>query len=145
MSTPQFESRGSVGLSAPAAPLVAILLCTKNGSRFLPEQLNSVASQTHTNWKIFASDDGSTDATLSTLLQFAELHAKRVLLRDGPRQGFTKNFLSLAADPTINADYFAYCDQDDVWHDEKLTRAVTWLQRIPNRDPSTLWYPSHNY
>jgi len=136
VSTPPLESRGSVGLSAPATPLVAILLCTKNGSRFLPEQLNSIASQTHTNWKIFASDDGSTDATLSTLLQFAELHTARVLLRDGPRQGFTKNFLSLAADPTISADYFAYCDQDDIWHDEKLTRAVTWLQRIPNEIPA---------
>jgi glycosyltransferase involved in cell wall biosynthesis len=134
VSTPPFVSQGIV-LGAQAAPLVAILLCTKNGSRFLPEQLNSIASQTHKNWQIFASDDGSTDSTLSVLLQFAESYAGRVFLRDGPRNGFSKNFLSLAADPTIKAEYFAYCDQDDIWHDEKLTRALTWLQRIPKGIP----------
>lgn len=42
-------------------PLVAILLCTYNGARFLAEQLDSLESQTHQNWIVFASDDGSTD------------------------------------------------------------------------------------
>jgi glycosyltransferase involved in cell wall biosynthesis len=136
VSNPQLNSPGSVVLGAQTAPLVAILLCTKNGSRFLSEQLKSIASQTHKNWQIFASDDGSTDATLSSLSEFADQHVERVFLRSGPRQGFTKNFLSLAADSTIDAEYFAYCDQDDVWHDEKLTRAVTWLQTIPQETPA---------
>jgi glycosyltransferase involved in cell wall biosynthesis len=111
-------------------------LCTKNGSPFLAEQLNSIDWQTHTNWQIFASDDGSTDGTINTLWRFAEFHAGRLHLREGPRQGFTKNFLSLAVDPAITADFFAYCDQDDVWHAEKLSRAITWLQRIPRDLPA---------
>ena len=70
-------------------------------------------------------------------MQFAESRVERVCLRDGPRNGITKNFLSLAADPTISAD-----DQDDIWHDKKLTRALTWLQRIPKAIPALRRMPS---
>ena len=52
------------------APIVAILLCTYNGARFLAEQLDSLESQTHQNWIIFASDDGSSDQTLEILQQY---------------------------------------------------------------------------
>ncbi len=49
------------------AAQVAILMCTKNGAAFLDEQLNSIADQTHANWILFVSDDGSTDETRNIL------------------------------------------------------------------------------
>jgi hypothetical protein len=48
-------------------PLVAVLMGTHNGARFLPEQLNSLQAQTHQNWVLIASDDGSTDDTVRIL------------------------------------------------------------------------------
>jgi glycosyltransferase involved in cell wall biosynthesis len=48
-------------------PYVAILMCTFNGERFLKEQLDSFATQTHQNWTLWVSDDGSTDQTLEIL------------------------------------------------------------------------------
>lgn len=106
---------------------VAILMCTKNGAAFLDEQLNSIAGQTHTNWILFVSDDGSTDNTIEILGHFAEEHPQKVIVRKGPSKGVTANFLSLAVDPTIDADYFAFSDQDDVWYPDKLQRALDWL------------------
>ena len=50
--------------------LVAILLCTFNGEKFLSEQLDSLQSQTYQNWVVIASDDGSTDNTLKILQQY---------------------------------------------------------------------------
>jgi glycosyltransferase involved in cell wall biosynthesis len=51
------------------APSIAILLCTYNGARFLPAQLASFAQQTFTNWRLYASDDGSIDETVAILVR----------------------------------------------------------------------------
>lgn len=107
------------------APLVAILLCTYNGARFLAEQLDSLTAQTHKNWVVIASDDGSTDQTLEILQQYqSKWPSGKLTIRSGPQKGFCQNFLSLACDPNIRADYYAFCDQDDVWLPEKLKVAL---------------------
>ena len=46
-----------------ATSQVAILLSTYNGQDYLAEQLDSYMEQTHRNWVVWASDDGSTDQT----------------------------------------------------------------------------------
>ncbi|MBT8562128.1 glycosyltransferase family 2 protein [Polynucleobacter paneuropaeus] len=108
------------------APLVAILLCTYNGAWFLAEQLDSLESQTHQNWVVFASDDGSTDQTLEILQQYqAKWPSGKLAIRSGPQKGFCQNFLSLACDSEIKADYYAFCDQDDVWLPTKLEAALS--------------------
>lgn len=108
---------------------VVILMCTHNGARFLAQQLDSIAAQTYPHWRMVVSDDGSTDGTIALLRAFAErpISKGRIDVRNGPKQGATANFLSLATDAGIESEYFAYCDQDDIWFREKLERAVTWL------------------
>ena len=116
---------------------LAILLCTFNGARFLPAQLSSLANQTFTNWRLFVSDDGSSDETLAIVAQYKDrLGVASVAIRSGPQQGFVRNFLSLACDTSIACDYFAYCDQDDVWEPQKLARAAAWLDTRPRHVPA---------
>jgi glycosyltransferase involved in cell wall biosynthesis len=116
---------------------VAILLCTYNGTQFLPQQLASYEAQDFTDWRLFASDDGSQDATLSLLETFQEKHgAERVQIRRGPRRGFVANFLSLICDASIAGRYFALSDQDDVWQPDKLSRAVASLSAAPAEEPT---------
>jgi glycosyltransferase involved in cell wall biosynthesis len=114
-----------------AAARVAILMCTKDGAGFIDDQLKSIANQTHENWVLIVSDDGSNDRTLAKLQNFAEAHQKKLTIRNGPGKGVCANFLSLTNDPTIAADYFAFSDQDDVWHADKLRRALAWLASVP--------------
>jgi glycosyltransferase involved in cell wall biosynthesis len=119
----------------PAGP-IAILLCTYNGARFLPLQLKSYEAQDFADWRLYASDDGSQDATLELLAEFQNKHgASRVQIRQGPRQGFVANFLSLICDPAISADYYAPSDQDDVWAPDKLSRARQHLDAAPSNRP----------
>lgn len=127
----------SGGESRPkAAGPVAILLCTYNGARFLPLQLKSYEAQDFADWRLYASDDGSQDATLGLLADFQKKHgAARVQIRQGPRLGFVANFLSLICDPAIAADYYALSDQDDVWDAHKLSRARDWLAAVPEDRP----------
>jgi glycosyltransferase involved in cell wall biosynthesis len=115
----------NTNLSPNPSPLVAILLCTYNGARFLAEQLDSLQAQNHQNWVVIASDDGSTDQTLEVLKQYqTKWPAGKLTIRSGPQKGFCQNFLSLACDPQIKADYYAFCDQDDVWLPGKLGAAL---------------------
>jgi glycosyltransferase involved in cell wall biosynthesis len=114
-----------------AGARVAILMCTKDGAAFIDDQLKSIAGQTHENWILIVSDDGSKDETIAKLEKFAELHRPKITIRPGPRKGVCANFLSLANDPTIDADYFAFSDQDDVWQADKLRRALAWLASVP--------------
>jgi hypothetical protein len=61
------SSLSTFGTRAPPpsviGPGVTILLCTLNGERFLPEQLASIEKQTFKNWRLIASEDGSSDRT----------------------------------------------------------------------------------
>jgi glycosyltransferase involved in cell wall biosynthesis len=120
-----------------ASPHVAILLGTYNGEKYLAEQLDSYARQTHGNWKVWASDDGSSDGTPSLLRDYQRLWgAEKLAILDGPAGGCTRNFLSLATNPAILGDYYAFSDQDDIWEPDKLQRAVTWLQTQPRDTPA---------
>jgi glycosyltransferase involved in cell wall biosynthesis len=114
---------------------VAILMCSKNGAAFINAQLKSIAEQTHENWILIISDDGSSDDTVARLKRFAEDHPQKVGIRKGPGNGVCANFLSLANDPSIDADYFAFSDQDDVWYPDKLRRAVACLTRLLSNVP----------
>jgi glycosyltransferase involved in cell wall biosynthesis len=118
-------------------PLVAVLLCTYNGERFLAEQLESIERQTHTNWTLTVSDDGSTDATYALLDACkSRLGEARCVIEHGPAKGFSANFLSLTCRANIQADFYAWSDQDDVWYDNKLQRAIEFLKRMPVHVPA---------
>ena len=118
-------------------PKVAVLMCTMQGQRFLAEQLNSIATQSHPHWEIWASDDGSDDHT-HAILEYYQAHwgRERISIHAGPAEGSTANFLSLSCRADIDADYFAYADQDDVWEADKLERAVQWLETVPRHVPA---------
>lgn len=111
---------------------VAILLSTFNGVAYLREQLDSLIAQTCQEWVIHASDDGSSDATLDILHEYqCRLGSDRLQIHAGPRQGFAANFLSLIRRASEQAEYFAFCDQDDLWEPEKLERGLTWADSHP--------------
>lgn len=113
-------------------PLVCILMATYNGEKFLTEQLESIEKQTHHNWRIVMSDDGSTDNTLAIAEKFQKKWgANRLEIRQGPMQGFCQNFLSMTCDASIRADLYAFSDQDDFWMANKLERAVAYFNHQP--------------
>lgn len=118
-------------------PLVAILLCTLDGASFLREQIDSIQKQDHENLIVFASDDGSTDSTNLLLKQFqSRLGKDRVSIKSGPQRGFAANFLSLICQTEIEANYYAYADQDDEWRSDKLSRALDKLENVPKGRPA---------
>jgi len=118
-------------------PKVAILLCTYHGQHFLADQLDSIEQQNHRNWEVWASDDGSQDDTRAILGRYqSKWSESRLKIHYGPAEGFVSNFLSLTCKAEIQADYYAYSDQDDIWEADKLQRAVEWLSSVPSDVPA---------
>lgn len=114
----------------------AVLMCTYNGAKFLQQQLESLASQSYGDWALWVSDDGSFDNTSEIIRTFSTHVRQPVTWLDGPCQGFCRNFLSLLSQPQIVADYYFFSDQDDVWHPDKMRRAIEWLQLQPADQPA---------
>jgi glycosyltransferase involved in cell wall biosynthesis len=134
---PLVSLKSLIGSPRPVVPEVAVLLCTMQAQHFLAEQLNSIATQSHASWSIWASDDGSDDHT-HAILEYYQSHwgEDRISIHAGPAEGSTANFLSLSCRADIDADYFAYADQDDIWESDKLERAVEWLRSVPPEVPA---------
>ncbi|HUY30496.1 MAG TPA: glycosyltransferase [Acidimicrobiales bacterium] len=97
---------------------LAVVMATYNGSRWIGEQLESIAAQTRLPERLVVSDDGSSDPTVEIARAFARRAPFEVVVLDGPRRGFAENFWSAAGH--ADADVVAWCDEDDVWHPRKL-------------------------
>lgn len=109
---------------------ISIAMCTYNGSRFIQEQLASIATQTRLPDELVICDDGSTDSTPEIVAEFARTFDFPVRFVRNPRNlGSTKNFdqaITLCA-----GDLIALCDQDDIWKPEKLARQAEIMERDP--------------
>lgn len=103
------------------SPAVSIALATFNGGRHLAEQLQSLRIQTLEPLELIVCDDGSTDDTLEIVRAFAEGSPFPVRVHCQPIQlGYRRNFRSASA--LCSGELIAFCDQDDIWHPEKLER-----------------------
>lgn len=102
---------------------IAILMATYNGAAFVGEQIDSILAQTAHAWHLFVHDDGSDDGTMAVLQRYADREPQRItLLSYASQGGACRNFLSMLE--TVEAGYYMFCDQDDVWLPEKIE--VTW-------------------
>lgn len=123
--------------NAQSLPEVCILLAVYNGATHLNEQLQSFAAQNHTEWSLIASDDGSSDDSLTQIADFAAQHPERnIRCRPGPKKGFVRNFLSLLQAVPSTTAFAALSDQDDIWFPDKLKRAIAALSSVPESSPA---------
>lgn len=105
-------------------------MCTYNGARYLPEQLQSIAAQTHSPFELVVCDDGSSDHTTHIVNEFAATVSFPVHLHvNEQRLGSTRNFERAIG--LCEGDVIALSDQDDIWLPEKLSLIADCLQRLP--------------
>lgn len=107
---------------------VCVLLSTYNGEAYLSAQLESILQQSYPAVSLYIRDDGSSDRTRYLLEQYAAAHSN-IKLFFGKNIGAAQSYFWLLANADKDADYIALSDQDDVWHCDKLQRAVSWLER----------------
>jgi glycosyltransferase involved in cell wall biosynthesis len=98
------------------------VLCTYNGERYLQQQLDSLLAQSRLPEEIIAADDGSADGSWEILQAFAEQARGRGIAVEAGRNpgnlGFVRNFEM--ALQRARTEIIFVCDQDDIWHTDKL-------------------------
>lgn len=99
-----------------------------NGEVYLQEQLDSLLRQTRPPDRVFLSDDGSTDSTVSIAKKFQAKAPFEVRIIDGPQAGYGNNVMRLLAEAPEG--HLAFCDQDDIWDEFRLERATAALFRL---------------
>ena len=94
-----------------------ILLSTYNGEKYLKEQLDSIFSQSYKNFEIITRDDGSNDETINILKSY-----NIKILDTDKNLGAKLSFSTLLNYSVKNtdADYFMFCDQDDIWKNDMI-------------------------
>jgi glycosyltransferase involved in cell wall biosynthesis len=98
---------------------LSVAMCTYNGARFLPEQLESIASQTRLPDELVVCDDGSADESAEIIRRFAKNAPFPVRLELNEKNlGATKNFEKAIG--LCQGDLISLADQDDVWKPQKL-------------------------
>ncbi|BAT57562.1 putative glycosyltransferase EpsE [Variibacter gotjawalensis] len=105
-----------------------VLMGVYNGEQFLQEQIESIDRQTFKNIDLLVSDDGSTDQSIALLsAQKSRWNKGSFHIVNGPKQGFAENYRYLITSVALDRDYFAFADQDDIWDEDKLDVACSWL------------------
>lgn len=113
-------------------PNIQILLSTYNGEKYLEEQLDSLLAQENVSIQILIRDDGSKDNTVFILHKYASEYPSKISVTTGSNLGVKQSFYELLSMASSEYDYYAFCDQDDVWLSNKLSNAIYKLQEIRN-------------
>lgn len=119
---------------------ILILLASYNGELYIKEQLFSLLSQTYRNIKIIISDDGSSDGTIKIIEDYMKID-NRIILIHNNEHGILKNFNNLLNyAKTLKNNYIMFCDQDDVWLENKVEMSYNYFRSYEQKDEPLLIY-----
>lgn len=109
--------------------MVQILMSTYNGEKYIEEQINSLLNQTYQNIEILIRDDGSIDKTIEILKKYEAKFPSKIKCIYGANIGVIKSFFELVNQADKKIEYFAFCDQDDFWLENKIEKAIQYINK----------------
>lgn len=120
--------------------MIAILMATYNGERFIQEQIDSIINQSYTDWSLYIRDDGSTDNTVSIISSYSKKYPKKivVLTDDTIHRGPTQSFMWLLQ--SVKADYYMFSDQDDIWLKNKVEISINMIKKHEEKEKPALCF-----
>lgn len=112
---------------------VVIMMSTYNGEKYLGEQLDSLLNLEKNNFDIYFAfrDDGSKDDTINIIKNFCNKN-KNTTWYQGENLKPAKSFWELMSKQE-EFDYFAFCDQDDVWDSKKIKVSIDKLSQVKGK------------
>ncbi len=114
-------------MSTSAMPLVSVILPVYNAGRYLGAAIQSILSQSFTEFELIIIEDGSTDDTTRVVERFND---RRIcLLRNEGNRGIV--FSLNRGIEASRGRYIARMDADDVARPERLARQVAFMEAHP--------------
>lgn len=106
---------------------VDIAMATYNGEKYISEQIDSIINQSYQDWRLYISDDGSTDNTVKIIKTFVSRDDRIILINTERQGGVIPNF-NKALEHT-SAGFIALADQDDIWPVDRLEILVNEISK----------------
>jgi glycosyltransferase involved in cell wall biosynthesis len=139
-------------------PLVSIGIPVNNGAKYLDQAIESIISQSYTNFELFISDNASTDNTQDICVKWQNIDKRITYHRNEKNQGAIPNFNHLvgkakgkyfkwaAHDDYLDPDYLAECVAT-LEENPQSTLCFTWVREIDENNEilKTHEYAHHNY
>ncbi|MFA5074245.1 MAG: glycosyltransferase family 2 protein [Nitrospirota bacterium] len=112
---------------------IDIVLSTYNGERYLEEQVDSIISQTFTDWRLLIRDDGSSDTTVALIQKIRKRNPDKIILIDqeAAHKGACQSFAALMSNS--KSDYLMFCDQDDIWLSDKINKTLAVMAGLEKK------------
>ena len=123
-------------MSEQSLPKVEILMATYNGEKYIRKQLDSILNQSYQNWNLLVRDDGSNDNTVSILNEYAKRDSRiKIMINTSNIHGWQQNFQELMFSADLKCEYFMFCDQDDIWLNDKIRDYVIKMNKLSLSNP----------
>ncbi|MEA3320536.1 MAG: glycosyltransferase family 2 protein [Bacillota bacterium] len=109
-----------------SSSLVSVITPSYNAEKFISATIESVRTQTYTNWEMIIVDDCSKDTTREILKEYAEIdpRIKPIFLEENSGAAVARN----TALKIAQGDYVAFLDSDDLWVPDKLEKQLAFMQ-----------------
>lgn len=119
---------------------VSIVMPVYNAQRFLSQAIDSVLSQSYSDFELIMIDDCSTDNSFEILREYEKKDSRVSVFKNNKNRGvsFTRNFGVKKA----KSDYIAFIDSDDMWTADKLEKQINLIDKYPD---TTLCYTGSGF
>lgn len=107
--------------------IVSVVMPAYNCEQYISRSIDSVLSQSFKDFEIVICDDFSTDSTLTVCLAYQKIDERVKVLKNSSNQGAAHSRNRCLAECT--GDYIAFLDSDDIWHEDKLQRQISFMER----------------
>ena len=110
--------------------MISILMATYNGERFIHEQIDSLLDQTYQDFKLYISDDASTDKTFQIISRYAKDNPNKIFVSQREKNSGDAKFNFIDMMLEHRDDYLMLCDQDDVWFKDKIEITLSKMKEM---------------
>ncbi len=114
-------------VDANTSPKVSVIISTYNGAKYIVETIESIRSQTYSNWELIIIDDGSDDSTPEIV---ADIRDQRIQFHEAGRIGINGKVKNIGL-KKASGELIAFIDHDDLWASTKLEKQVAALEQFP--------------
>lgn len=118
---------------------VLVLMSIYKGEKYIQSQMESLINQKGVNIDILIRIDNYNDSTKPIIERYSK-NNDNIYYYEGKNVGYAKSFWNLIQYSSSKYDYYAFCDQDDIWEPEKLLHAV---KKLKNYDSIPALYTSN--
>lgn len=116
------------------------MMATYNGEKYVREQIVSILNQSYSEWKLYVRDDGSTDHTIDIINEYQSIYPEKIVfIQDRSNLKGSKENFSIIYETVEEADYYAFCDQDDIWYPNKLLDIISVIKKY-DRIPTLIYH-----